>query len=162
VLNKDVIKEWVDALRSGEYEQGSGALATYREFDNAKGEYGDWVPLDKPRFCCLGVLCDIAEKNGVTTGTEDKNGATISFDGQQGLPPAAVEDWAGVRAWEVGWPGDVDRQRAGAECSPGCDVCADMNNRMQTTKIGLASLNDNHDYTFPQIADAIEKEWLNV
>lgn len=34
--------EWVAALRSGEYAQGTGLL---RDFDN--------------RFCCLGVLCDL-------------------------------------------------------------------------------------------------------
>lgn len=38
---------WVDALRSGEYKQGKGALQS-----------GD-------SFCCLGVACIVAEKHGV-------------------------------------------------------------------------------------------------
>ena len=42
------IKRWVDALRSGEYKQGKGYL------HNSSDE-----------FCCLGVLSDLAVKEGV-------------------------------------------------------------------------------------------------
>lgn len=38
---------WLDALRSGEYQQGEGHLRA-----------GD-------KFCCLGVACDLAVKNRV-------------------------------------------------------------------------------------------------
>lgn len=41
------IKEWTDALRSGEYQQGTGCLRT-----------GD------DNFCCLGVLSDLAAPFG--------------------------------------------------------------------------------------------------
>ena len=41
-MNKEVKQAWIKALRSGEYEQGTGYL---RSEDN--------------KFCCLGVLCDI-------------------------------------------------------------------------------------------------------
>lgn len=40
-MNKDIKKEWVDVLRSGEYEQGTAYL-------KRDGKY-----------CCLGVLCEI-------------------------------------------------------------------------------------------------------
>lgn len=43
---KGVYKLWIKALRSGEYKQGRKAL-----------KVGD-------RFCCLGVLCDLAAKDG--------------------------------------------------------------------------------------------------
>lgn len=39
---------WIEALRSGEYKQYRGAL---------RGLRGD-------SFCCLGVLCDLAAKDG--------------------------------------------------------------------------------------------------
>lgn len=39
-------KLWVEALRSGEYEQTNGAL-----------RYED-------KFCCLGVACDLYRKHG--------------------------------------------------------------------------------------------------
>ena len=37
-------KKWIDALRSGKYKQGRGQLV--------KGD----------RYCCLGVLCDVAKQ----------------------------------------------------------------------------------------------------
>lgn len=48
MLNKKLKKEWVKALRSGDYEQGKWNLC--QEFPSDEG----------PKFCCLGVLCDIA------------------------------------------------------------------------------------------------------
>ena len=43
---KERCRQWIDALRSGEYRQQTGALK---------------VP---EGFCCLGVACDVARKNG--------------------------------------------------------------------------------------------------
>lgn len=43
-MNQEVAKKWVDALRSGKYQQARTML---------RG--GD-------RFCCLGVLCDVSGK----------------------------------------------------------------------------------------------------
>lgn len=42
-------KRWVDALRSGEYEQGTGGLRSTAD-----------------KFCCLGVLTDPCIKEGFT------------------------------------------------------------------------------------------------
>ncbi len=47
-LPQEFKKKWVDALRSGEYQQGKGYLM-YRGGSNKKDEY-----------CCLGVACVIA------------------------------------------------------------------------------------------------------
>ena len=41
-----IIREWVAALRSGDYDQGKGALCKPNVFKGAK-------------YCCLGVLCEI-------------------------------------------------------------------------------------------------------
>ena len=46
-MNKEVKKKWVDALRSGEYAQGRSSLRDHDE------------------YCCLGVLCELAVKEGV-------------------------------------------------------------------------------------------------
>jgi hypothetical protein len=40
-MNKNWKKKWVEALRSGKYKKGRGALK------------------NRGRYCCLGVLCDI-------------------------------------------------------------------------------------------------------
>lgn len=42
-------RRWVKALRSGNYLQGSSTLRRQ-------------IPGERPRFCCLGVLCDIGVK----------------------------------------------------------------------------------------------------
>jgi hypothetical protein len=159
VPNTEIIKEWVAALRSGEYEQGQGTLKQVREFNNAKGEYGDWEELEKPRFCCLGVLCDLAEQEGITKAAVPAGGSTAAYEEMQGLPPESVENWAGIKEWEVAWPGEIPPLSVEPECAPGCEMCADMN-LPPAKRIGLASLNDNQGWNFNQIADAIEKEWL--
>lgn len=46
---------WLKALRSEEYEQGTGTLR-----DSFDYEQSGYVPGGVKRFCCLGVLCDIA------------------------------------------------------------------------------------------------------
>lgn len=43
-------KNWLKALRSGEYKQGEAAL---------RKEANDGIE----KFCCLGVLCDLVEPN---------------------------------------------------------------------------------------------------
>jgi hypothetical protein len=50
-VNKDIKTKWLEALRSGEYKQGQGALQTS----------------DKT-FCCLGVLCEVQGINSRLTG----------------------------------------------------------------------------------------------
>lgn len=47
-MNKRTMKKWVKALRSGKYNQGSGALC--KRFRN---EFGN---ITKIEYCCLGVL----------------------------------------------------------------------------------------------------------
>jgi len=45
--NKELVKQWVEALRSGKYRQIADRLR--RELDTGYG------------YCCLGVLCEIAK-----------------------------------------------------------------------------------------------------
>lgn len=77
---------WIEALTSGEYRQGLGTL-------KANGA-----------FCCLGVLCDLAEKAGVVTSNETRCNTTnygtaeeFSTKSQESavLPPS-VKEWSGL------------------------------------------------------------------
>lgn len=43
-MNAELKAKWVAALRSGNYKQGVGTLRS-----------------DSGKFCCLGVLCDVAD-----------------------------------------------------------------------------------------------------
>lgn len=47
-MNPTMKQQWITALRSGEYEQGTGFLRTINN-----------------KYCCLGVLCDVAGVNAV-------------------------------------------------------------------------------------------------
>src|SRR5689334_11788613 len=79
-MNKEVKDQWVAALRSGEYEQGKGTLQ------------------EDGKFCCLGVLCELAVKAGVTTSEPREGGSTVIYGGADdpntAYPPAAVIKWA--------------------------------------------------------------------
>lgn len=74
----DVAKEWVKALRSGDYEQGKFALRTR---DN--------------KFCCLGVLCDLAHEAGVIESPV-KDFSCYSYAGQSATAASPIRKWAGL------------------------------------------------------------------
>jgi hypothetical protein len=80
-LRADIKERWVEALRSGRYVQGKGKLN--------KGD----------KFCCLGVLCDLAERDGVVTSHIAKGGERV-YSGPEGsgsaILPQAVATWAGL------------------------------------------------------------------
>lgn len=46
-------KKWVAALRSREYKQGTGSLASEEEDEQGEGN-------GKYKYCCLGVACMVA------------------------------------------------------------------------------------------------------
>jgi len=73
-MNKDIKKKWVDALRSGEYKQGKGQLRLY-----------------DVSFCCLGVLCNLAMKEGLAKWENN------SFLDQEFGLPEEVTNWAGLK-----------------------------------------------------------------
>lgn len=80
----DNARKWVEALRSGEYQQATEAL---RSGDNTRGY----------RYCCLGVACDLyrQEVGGEWVGDDFKD-----TDGQlmeDAELPAVVRDWLGLR-----------------------------------------------------------------
>lgn len=130
---------WTAALRSGEYQQAKGYLRT----DDG--------------YCCLGVLCDIAVKNGVIPEPKRvDNVAADSVLSNDDLPvyfyggdsdssyltlPEAVQHWAGLRDYnpavrvidEEGLPGVESWRQA-----------------------PLSELNDAMSFDFSKIADHIE------
>jgi hypothetical protein len=75
-MDQQVKSKWLEALRSGDFEQGKRWL-------HANGEY-----------CCLGVLCEIAAEEGVVT--VGRRWQIITYDGVGNLLPQSVVDWAGL------------------------------------------------------------------
>lgn len=123
---------WVEALRSGEYQQARGFLS---------------VP--GVGMCCLGVSCDVAIKNGLPIERreatiepvdvpayygEADDGLTVEVFGNNGeadelVCPRSVAAWLGLAHIDGGWDDGES----------------------------LANRNDAGD-TFDEIADIIESE----
>lgn len=84
-MNRDVRDRWVTALRSGDYAQGRHALALHR------GQPDD---PSLTTYCCLGVLCDLAYRDGVVArviqGDRFGYGAVV----QTVVLPPEVVAWA--------------------------------------------------------------------
>lgn len=115
-MNKDVKELWLTALRSGEYEQGHGNLRN-----------GD-------KFCCLGVLCDLAVKHsGLPIEVMLANGRLMGYDECFIYPPTSVIIWSGIESFN------------GRFTVNGKEDFLDV-------------LNDS-EFSFAQIADVIEREF---
>lgn len=80
-MNPQIKEKWVNALRSGNYEQNhDGRL---------RNENG---------YCCLGVLCDLyAKENDKEWGNYDAgSGEGYNFEDYNDFPPQSVIEWAGL------------------------------------------------------------------
>lgn len=84
-MNSEVKQKWVEALRSGEYEQG-------RDFLNKGG-----------KFCCLGVLTDLYLKEHEKEWKIDPRFEGVYEFGETcSTLPGEVQDWADFKR-PVGW-----------------------------------------------------------
>jgi len=90
---------------------------------------------DEFGFCCLGVLCDLHATHG-RTGSWDQECYHSSTKGASechyDLPTKAVVRWAGLKSRE-----------------PQAPLLEDS----------LAQLNDDHNWSFQELADLIEENW---
>lgn len=120
-MKPEIKEKWVKALRSGKYVQGYGRLRT-----------------ENDQFCCLGVLCDLAAKEGVgkwdghrgEPGFTDDNG-----DSSETKLPLFVKDWAGLDS---------------------SNPSVRLNG--STWSQSLATVNDTLTGSFEKIADLIETQ----
>jgi len=133
-MSKELIKTWVEALRSGKYEQGTFVL---RSKDD--------------KFCCLGVLCDVVKD---LVGLDwEKNTSTYIIGNSEAILPLSV----------VNCLGDViahdERILIPKTNSKLQEYLGDKIDAIikQTT---LVALNDYYHLSFDQIADVLEEEFL--
>ena len=116
-MNDDVRALWIKALRSGEYKQTKECLN------------------DGVGYCCLGVLCDIYQKQHPDTSswinaTNPREFQVRGFDEHEyevdtTYPPLLVGKWAGLEYKDM---------------------------------VALGELNDDRCFTFNQIADIVERD----
>ena len=103
MVNQDNIRKWVDALRSGEFEQGLQYL-TRRKHDASTWSH-----------CCLGVACEVAIASGVKVDVRVVEDFDMmkSYDGNLAFLPDAVQQWLGVNEDNV-WLLRSDGSRSSA------------------------------------------------
>ena len=107
-------KKWLEALESGEFKQTRGKLE------------------DENGFCCLGVACVLAEKDGVQLWRKENDPFIWGGSLQDQLD---VIKWLGIRD-DTGAP----------------------KTRLPTDNlVALTSLNDDCEWNFKQIAEHIRK-----
>lgn len=129
-LDPDIKAKWLTALRSGDYKQGQNYLHYTETYDGQKADY----------YCCLGVLCDIAVKEGVVEVEEQSDDGVVrwAYDWSGTMPTSVVAKWAYATDSL-----NVDRN---AWLVPVSDrLCS------------LSELNDDRGFSFAQIADVIER-----
>ncbi len=103
-MNKEIKKQWVEALRSNNYTQNKGMLR------------------DESRFCALGVLCDLHSKSTNTPWND------LKYLGECWCLPKEVADWAEFSHWEY-----ISRDNKYVPCSNGYNVC-DVNDEPKSFK----------------------------
>jgi hypothetical protein len=74
---------WIEALRSGHYQQGYGCLNDWTYVDNVQCDC----------YCCLGVACMVAEQHGIEV---DRNFSSEQVLGNTFASQPAVQEWLGI------------------------------------------------------------------
>jgi len=136
-VKKDIKDEWIRRLRSGDYEQGSWYL-----------HFGD-------RYCCLGVLCDMAVEAGVIKETKYPHTEVYAYgrsgndsDFQTQRLPVSVAQWAGLT-------GTSAAEFKGGSLLIWAHIPPEEDGWEASGRQNLMHLNDNK-CSFEEIADVIE------
>lgn len=78
--NKKAIQEWLEALRSGNYNKGTGSLKhTIHDLDGMH---------DFTTYCCLGVLCEVQN----IQSSIDKSTNAIYFESETEFLPEPLAE----------------------------------------------------------------------
>mgnify|MGYP001337766122 CR=1 FL=1 len=116
-MDEEVKEMWAAALESSRYVQGKGRL----RYDG--------------KYCCLGVLCELAVKIGVRVDEGfDPNRPADTFNGNYAYPPQEVLDWAGLNLNDP----SINHPKYGER--------------------GISVLNDEFDVPFPELAKLIREQ----
>ena len=132
-MKEEIKNIWVSALRSGEFEQGQGALCSVTSKEDNT--------LDS-KYCCLGVLCYLANKNFSIIGSKLNSRGKVKFDHETDYLPKKVQDRAGMKSCFGVYDEETFTEEFNAAESTGT----------------LAGLNDD-GASFEEIAAVIEDKW---
>lgn len=90
VMNPEVLKEWTEALESGEFKQGANRLS--------KPETNEW--------CCLGVLCELYRRKFPDNASWTQFGFFSLIKPHTGSSyglPKPVLEWAQFHVTSINW-----------------------------------------------------------
>lgn len=83
-MNQEIKKAWVEALRSGEYAQGSNLLRLTKPEHVGRETGRNPNNVSASKFCVLGVLCQVLEKRFPSlTYAHSSNPDFWAFGGEQ-------------------------------------------------------------------------------
>ena len=127
-MKRKKARKWIKALKSGKYEQGLGCMKRDRD--------------GRVTHCPLGVLCELAIKDGVDVKTDryttaycsEQNVHVHTFDGNADVLPGKVVEWAGL-----------------------CSCNGTVFSRL--SPVSLIELNDELKWSFKDIAGYIDDKW---
>jgi hypothetical protein len=91
-MKKEIAEKWVEALRSGKFNQGRNYLK------RTTGE--------EATHCCLGVLCELhnelneetIEESSMWLGETGDKDSVHAFDGATGALSERVQKWSGIKS----------------------------------------------------------------
>lgn len=142
-MKKEIMQQWVKALRSGEYTQVDGRLRSLEP--DATGQHS---------YCCLGVLCELHRREHNADGSDyhykwdtdcNENGTvTTAYADHCDNLPLSVREWAGITAADPMIYCAIDDEETARSDHP------------------ISSLNDEWGWPFESLADVIEEQWVNL
>ena len=165
-MNKFIADRWVQALRSGNYEQDRGHLVTFSN-DVATNERS-------ASFCALGVLCELAAESQIVFRAdllvEDVNGLYLVDEAEwyDGITDfgAYVDPLYDVQQIEdhdmwVDTPFEANAAGFAQTLPNAVRKWAEIKHELAGFASGesVTNLNDNKRLTFDEIAALIEKHW---
>jgi hypothetical protein len=131
--------EWAKALLSGEYQQGMKEMCYQESTDSPK------------KHCCLAVAAEAGIKNGLyitvrttyritTSGTTGEHlpGVSYRYSGEGLVMPDSVAEWLRM------------------DPNPMFIITVDGEKRSEAA----SALNDEYGYSFTQIAELIEEQYI--
>lgn len=129
-MNPEIKQLWLDALRSGDYKQGTGQLRDYND-----------------NYCCLGVLCDVVRKKRKIKGF---TGAYFQYRENEhyGFPPKKLLESIGILEDNIASDGMYGNH------SEEATIIITYKGK----RASLSELNDDFELSFKKIANIIEKQ----
>ena len=123
-MNQEILKQWLEALRSGEYKQTKGALMKSTAYPPSFEKEPERC------YCCLGVLTELYRKEKtdfdweLESCSKEKSGKVRgTFIGEKDFLHEDIMNWCGLEEADPGVNFDAD---------DGPDSVADLNDSGRT------------------------------